>query len=171
MRSRRLRFLAAAATLAALPWSPAVPSEPQHDPVLGRVRPAAILDIAPEWRRGHDDYHPDPSDIDVIRSAPDGSLVMVYFGSWCSDSVIAVPRFLKIIGAARDGHLKARYVGVDRTKKEPAGRLEGVGLQLVPTFVLSVRGREIGRIVETPVTTLEHDLALLVRKALTSPEP
>jgi len=35
----------------------------------------------------------------------------------------------------------------------------------VPRLLLSVRGHEIGRIVETPQTTLEHDLALLIRKA------
>jgi hypothetical protein len=38
----------------------------------------------------------------------------------------------------------------------------------VPELVLRVDGRPIGRIVETPVTTLEHDLALLVEQATTA---
>lgn len=157
--------------VAALSGSPADPSDAEHQPLLGRVRPEAILGISSEWRRGHDDYRPDPRDVETIFHAPNHSLVTVYFGSWCSDSVIGVPHFLKILDEARAPHLKARYVGVDRSKKEPAGKLEGVGLQLVPTFVLSVDGREIGRIVETPATTLEHDLALLIRKAASTPEP
>lgn len=157
--------------VAALSAPPAVPAEARHPPLLGRVRPEAILEISPEWQRGHDDYRPDPRDLETIFHAPDHSLVMVYFGSWCSDSVVAVPRFLKILDEARAPHLKARYVGVDRSKKEPAGKLEGVGLELVPTFVLSVDGREIGRIVETPATTLEHDLALLLRGVGSAPEP
>jgi hypothetical protein len=169
--SPRLRLAAVAVALTALSDSAVVPSEPAHEPLLGRARPSTILDIAPSWRRQYDDYRPDPADLEVIRNAPDGSLVIVYFGSWCSDSVIAVPHFLKILDEARAPHLKARYVGVDRTKKEPAGRLEGVGLELVPTFVFSVHGHEIGRIVESPATTLERDLALLVRKAATRPEP
>src|SRR6185295_9826344 len=110
-----------AISVAALSGSPAVPADAPHQLLLGRVRPAAILDIAPEWRRGRDEYRPDPADIETIRTAPGRSLVMVYFGSWCSDSVVAVPHLLKILDEARAPHLEARYVGVDRSKKEPAG--------------------------------------------------
>lgn len=159
------RLAAIAAALIGPGFSQAPASEPADHPLLGRTRPAAILDVAPEWRRGYDEYRPDPVDLEILRHAPEGSRVMVYFGSWCSDSRIAVPHFLRILDEARAPHLKARYVGVDRSKREPAARLEGVGLELVPTFVLSIDGREVGRIVETPATTLEHDLALLFRRA------
>jgi thiol-disulfide isomerase/thioredoxin len=165
-----VRLAAVAAALVAPGFRQAPASEPAGDPLLGRTRPAAILDVAPEWRRRYDEYRPEAADLEIIRHAPEGSLVMVYFGSWCSDSRIAVPHFLRILDEARAPHLKARYVGVDRSKKEPADRLEGVGLELVPTFVLSIDNREVGRIVETPATTLEHDLALLFRRAA-SPGP
>ena len=165
MPSGFLPILAVTASFAALSGPGALPSEAEPDPLLGRTRPAAILDITPEWQRGYEEYRPAPADLAIIRSAPAGSLLMVYFGSWCSDSRIGMPHVLKILDEAHAPHLKARYVGVDRAKREPAGRLEGVGLELVPTFVLSVDGREIGRIVETPKTTLEHDLALLIGEA------
>ena len=139
--------------------------------LLGKTRASAILGISPEWQRRYEEYVPAAADIQTVRQAPDGSLVTVYFGSWCSDSRLAVPHFLRILDEANAPHLKARYVGVDRTKKEPARRLEGVGLDLVPTFVVSRHGQEVGRIVETPATTLEHDLALLFRKAAASPAP
>ena len=171
-RPRRLRIAAAAvAALALCAGSPVPASEDTRDPLMGRTRPAAILDVAPEWREGYDAYRPDAADLEAIRHAPPGSLLMVYFGSWCSDSRIGVPHLLKILDEARAPHLKTRYVGVDRSKKKPARRLDGVGLDLVPTFVLSVDGREIGRIIETPATTLEHDLALLVGKAAPPPNP
>lgn len=157
------RFLALAASLTLS--GPPAPASEAHEPLLGRTKASAILAIAPEWRSGYDAYHPDPADVEAIRDAPPGSLLMVYFGSWCSDSRIGVPHFLKIVDEAHPSRLKVRYVGVDRSKKEPSAPLEGVGLELVPTFVLSVDGREVGRIVETPRTTLEHDLALLVGAA------
>ena len=163
--SRPHRIFPVALALAALSGPPALPSDPAHEPLMGRTKPSAILEIAPEWRQGYDGYRPEAADLETIYHAPNGTLLVVYFGSWCSDSRVGVPHFLKILDEARAPHLKARYVGVDRSKKEPEGRLEGVGLELVPTFVLSVDGREIGRIVETPKTTLEHDLALLVGEA------
>jgi thiol-disulfide isomerase/thioredoxin len=137
--------------------------------LLGRTGAAEILGISPEWQRRYDEYQPAPEDIAVVREAPEGALVMVYFGSWCGDSRLGVPAFLKTLEEAHAPNLKVRYVAVDRSKKEPARRLDGVGLDLVPTFILSVRGHEIGRIVETPATTIEHDLALLLRKAASSP--
>jgi thiol-disulfide isomerase/thioredoxin len=139
------------------------------DILLGPTGAAEILDISPAWRQRYDEYLPSPEDVAVVREAPGGSLVTVYFGSWCGDSRLGVPHFLKTLDEARAPHLKVRYVAVDRSKKEPARRLEGVGLEYVPTFVLSIHGHEIGRIVETPATTIEHDLALLVRKAASSP--
>jgi thiol-disulfide isomerase/thioredoxin len=139
------------------------------DGLLGRTGAAHILDISPEWRRGYDEYQPAPEDVAAVKQAPPGSLVMVYFGSWCSDSRLGVPHFLKTVDAAQAPNLKVRYLAVDRSKKEPARPLEGIGLELVPTFVLSIHGKEIGRIVETPATTIEHDLALLLRKATLSP--
>jgi len=160
------------AFLLALPLAAGQPAaDTTGEVLLGRTHPSAILAVSPEWQRRYDEYQPETHDLEGIRHAPEGSLVMVYFGSWCGDSRLGVPHFLKILDEAQAPHLKARYVAVDRTKKEPAQQLDGVGLELVPTFVLRIRGREIGRIVETPATTLEHDLALLFRKAAANPAP
>jgi thiol-disulfide isomerase/thioredoxin len=162
----------AAVLLALLPAAgPGMSASGSEEILLGKTRSSAILDISPEWQRRYEEYAPAPEDLEVVRQAPDGSLVTVYFGSWCSDSRLGVPHFLKILDEAQAPHLKVLYVGVDRTKKEPARRLEGVGLELVPTFVVSIHGHEVGRIVETPATTLEHDLAQLFRKAARSPAP
>jgi len=154
----------------ALP-SPAGPvvSGTTGEVLLGRTGRSEILAISPEWQQRYDEYKPAREDVAVVSQAPEGSLVMVYFGSWCGDSRRGVPRFLKTLDEAHAPNLKVRYVAVDRFKKEPARRLEGVGLELVPTYVLSIHGHEIGRIVETPATTIEHDLALLLRKATSSP--
>lgn len=137
----------------------------EEDILLGPVRPDKILDISPAWRQQFDDYHPAKEDVAALAELPRKATLDVYFGSWCSDSRAGVPHLLKILQEAPDNRLKVRYVAVDRAKKEPAADVARVGLERVPTFVLSVRGREIGRIVETPTSTLEHDLAILVRRA------
>jgi len=135
------------------------------DILLGPVHPDQILAISPAWRQQFDDYRPTREDVAALAELPRRARLDVYFGSWCGDSRQGVPHLLKILQEAPENRLKVRYVAVDRAKKEPATDVQRVSLERVPTFVLSVRGREIGRIVETPATTLEHDLAILVRRA------
>ncbi len=141
------------------------PTSRADEILLGQVPRKAILSIAPEWRAQYEGYIPAAEDLAALPPLPRGARLEVYFGSWCGDSRVGVPHLLKILDGAKDVHFKVRFYAVDRTKKEPAGLLEGVGLERVPTIVLSVKGREVGRIVETPRTTLEHDLAQLIAEA------
>jgi thiol-disulfide isomerase/thioredoxin len=154
--------------LALLTLSP-VPVLSEEHLILGKASRDAILAIAPEWRREFDAYEPAAADLEAMAELPRGSRLNVYFGSWCGDSRTGVPHLLKILDRAAARRLKVNFYGVDRSKMEPAKVLVGVDLKRVPTFVLSNKGREIGRIVETPQTTLEHDLALLVRQAARGP--
>lgn len=129
---------------------------------LGRVREIRIRTMSETWRSGQDAYAPEPADVRAIAALRRPAVLEVYFGSWCSDSRREIPRLLAILDAAGPLPLKTRFYGVDRTKKEPARTVAKVDLKRVPTFVLRVEGEEIGRIVERPETTLEHDLALIV---------
>jgi len=59
-----------------------------------------------------------------------------------------------------------RYIGVDRTKKEPATPLANLDIRFVPTFIVERGGQEVGRIVEESPHGIEQDLlALLTGKA------
>jgi thiol-disulfide isomerase/thioredoxin len=158
--------VALVASFGAAPGSTLTPDAAPAPILLGETDPRAILNISPEWRHKYDGYHPAAEDVAMLRLAPKSSLLKVYFGSWCSDSREGVPHLLTALDVAGTHHLKAKYYAVDRSKKEPADLLEGVGLEYVPTIVLTVNGREIGRIVEAPRTTMEHDLALLVKTAV-----
>jgi len=160
-----VRFPGLLIALALASAVPAPADDATQPPILiGRTRPSTILSIAPGWTAEHDRYRPAAADLPVIAAAPRNATIDVYFGSWCGDSRRGVPHFLRILEATPDTRIKVRYYGVDRTKKEPAGLLAGVGLVKVPTFVYKVGGREVGRIVESPDTTLEHDLALLIAR-------
>ena len=129
---------------------------------LGRVREGNLRAMSEAWRAGQDAYSPELADVRAIAALPRPAVLEVYFGSWCSDRRREIPRLLAILEAAGPLPLKTRFYGIDRTKKEPARTVAKIGLERVPTFVLRVKGEEIGRIVERPQTTLEHDLALIV---------
>ena len=141
------------------------------DVLMGRLREADILSISPEWQSEYDDYTPSREDLKAFATLPRGTTLDVYLGSWCDDSRRGVPRLLRILHDAPTNHMAVRLFGVDLTKTEPARLLRDVGLERVPTLVLRLEGREIGRIIETPRTTLEHDLSLLAQEAHLPAEP
>ena len=130
--------------------------------LLGRVRPATLPSISESWEREYDAYEPSAEDLSALAALKGPAVLDVYFGSWCSDSRRELPHLMKILDRASPPGLRVRFFGLDRSKKKPARLVRRGAIERVPTLVLSAGGREIGRIVESPRSTLEHDLALLV---------
>jgi hypothetical protein len=54
-------------------------------------------------------------------------------------------------------------VAVDREKKGGEFCLADFEINLVPTFIFTQQGNEIGRIIETPVVSLEQDLLNIIQ--------
>ena len=130
--------------------------------LLGKVRPSALPSITESWGKDYDAYEPAPDDLQTLGTLRGPADLDVYFGSWCGDSRRELPRLVKILDRASLPGLRVRYFALDRTKTKPARLARRGAIERVPTIVLRAEGREIGRIVESPTTTLEHDLALLV---------
>lgn len=130
--------------------------------LLGRVRPVTLPSISESWGKEYDAYEPAAEDLRALATLKGPAVLDVYFGSWCSDSRRELPRLMKILDRASPPGLQVRFYGLDRSKKKPARLARRGAIERVPTLVLSAGGREIGRIVESPRSTLEHDLALLV---------
>ena len=56
-------------------------------------------------------------------------------------------------------------IAVDGHKKAENGVIDGLDIQSVPTFIVyDKKGKELGRIVEHPKTTLEGDLLAILQK-------
>ncbi len=146
------------------------PAPAAAPPVLmGLIRAKEILEISPQWQSNLDAYEPNAAMVDRLRTlASDLKTdlrIEVVLGSWCGDSREQVPKFLRIQRAIGRNRLPATFLGVDRTKKEPAEAVAGKDIQRVPTFIVRIKGAEIGRIVETPQTTVEADLVEILSRA------
>lgn len=83
--------------------------------------------------------------------------VTVFMGTWCSDSQREVPAFFKIIDALNT-QVNIRMIAVDEDKLVPDGSATEAGITHVPTFIFSDKGKEINRIVEFPIMSLEQDM-------------
>jgi len=89
--------------------------------------------------------------------------VTIIMGTWCSDSQQQIPRFFKVTdGAQYFGNVT--LICVDREKLAGGVSLEGMNIEKVPTLIFERKGKEIGRIIETPKASIEEDLFSLLSK-------
>lgn len=91
--------------------------------------------------------------------------VVVVLGTWCGDSKDQVPRFMKIMDTINNPLLSIQsYICVDRTKSAPNTSMEDYKIEKVPTFIFYKNSIEIGRIVETPLKSIETDMLEILKK-------
>lgn len=90
--------------------------------------------------------------------------MVVVFGSWCSDSKEHLPHFFSIIDKLHLYDDMIDIIAVDRKKQAAEIDLTIYNVEKVPTFIFYKNGIEIGRIIETPQTTLENEMKLILKK-------
>ena len=99
--------------------------------------------------------------------------VLVYMGTWCSDSQEWVPKFVKLWEAnglpTSNIYLTGLHNGDDKYKQSPDRSELNYGIERVPTFIFLRDGVEIGRITESPTNSLEEDVAFIAFENLRVP--
>ena len=111
-----------------------------------------------EWyASGFEGYDVDFQLISAIDD-PNGYTYEVFLGTWCADSRREVPRIAKIFQTLDVAPENVQYVCVDRDKISPGNEHVGKDIRYVPTVIVTRNNEEIGRIVETPIGTIESDL-------------
>ena len=155
----KLRLVILAACVLVFAGCGAVPVSQEKDVLVGKISRA---DLSESWLTSYEQSPIDPPFIEMIRQAQEGVDVVVFLGTWCSDSKREVPRFLRI--ADEVGMDQSRYTlyALDRKKSSPEGTEKAYAVERVPTFIFLRGGKEIGRIVESPRTTLEGDILTIL---------
>jgi hypothetical protein len=138
--------------------------------LLGEIVQADLPLLLPDWDKELATYVPNSEDIAVLAEFSQQVEIICVLGTWCHDSEREVPRFWKILKEAANPNFELTMFAVGRSSDPEAIRiLQNIGydeslravydVELVPTFIFSIAGREIGRIIETPNGTLEGDMA------------
>ncbi len=97
----------------------------------------------------------------------------VFIGTWCGDSKKWVPQildYLKSQGMSEDQwEIIALHNSDSLYKQGPQQEEQAYMVHRVPTFIFEEEESEIGRIVESPITSVDIDIAQIVKGIPTKP--
>ncbi len=127
----------------------------------GEVTRAQILTLK-VFNYNYVEYVPKSDPIQAIHNISEPVEIKVFLGDWCIDSKKHVPALIKTLEFADNPNIKVTYINVTRDKKNPAELLAGWNVTQLPTLIALYNGTEIGRMVETPKSTVDEDLSAIL---------
>jgi hypothetical protein len=107
-------------------------------------------------------YDPDKKVVAQLKKHKEGLDIVIVLGTWCSDSQEQVPKFLKVLDKIKFDKERLSMICVDGEKQGGDVDVEPYNILYVPTFIFYKNDKEMGRIVESPVRTLEEDMLGIV---------
>lgn len=118
------------------------------------------------FKASYDSYTVDETLIQLFKTSLKDHYIKLFLGTWCGDSKREVPRFLKILKRADFPMENIEIVALDRrkgkVKTSPTAEERGLNIIRVPTMLFYKNGKEVNRIVESPIESLEEDMAQIV---------
>ncbi len=153
----------------AQPFNQEVTPEKGSPLLLGKINKEVLSEKSySEWFiPNYESYTPNMVDIAGLKENLSEYTITVFFGTWCGDSKKELPRFYKILDSINFPLERLTVVGLardrDNYKQSPGGEEEGLNIHRVPTFIFYKDGKEVNRIVEHPVKTIEDDMSRILR--------
>ena len=132
--------------------------------LLGKANKTGLLrDPFRIWfADGYKNYNPDPETMEKLKPLLKNVDINVFMGTWCSDSQREIPHLYKILEASGFDENKLTLIAVTEEKNTPQNYEAGLNIEYVPTMIFSREGKEMGRIVESTVETLEKDMLAIL---------
>lgn len=163
MRNVALHFLSIL-TLSSCAIQPSHREVIHDEPMLiGTIDRNELFKEFPIFRTAYEAYTPNDSLIQAIKSYKEAVHIEIFLGTWCGDTKRNLPPFIKILERISSTNLTYTLHAVDRTKKDRERLTVKYSVSRVPTMIFLKNGKEIGRITEHPVYSLEQDLLSILQ--------
>ncbi len=111
-------------------------------------------------------YQVDSVNLRKVKSTIQEIEIIMFMGTWCSDSQLQVPQFYKMLDYIEYNYNNMSVIALE---KKETGKLESpqheeaeYAITHVPTFIFLKDGAEIGRITEYPNKTIEKDMVEII---------
>jgi len=121
-------------------------------------------DFGQVFKIEYKNYIADTTVISILRKKMKNINIEIILGTWCGDSKDQVPRFIKILNELKYNTRKLTIFSVNRGFKADGFDKNKSNIIKVPTFIIYRKNTEIGRIIETPLISLEKDLLEILNK-------
>jgi thiol-disulfide isomerase/thioredoxin len=126
--------------------------------LVGPLTREDILTKLPEWKPYIQAYSPDLETVRLLQNVHEEATIEIFLGTWCPDCRQHVSAYLKLMDMVRNPLIKTTFTGIPRKREMREEYTAGRNIERVPTFIVHFRGREIGRLIETPKVSVEADL-------------
>lgn len=126
--------------------------------LVGPLTREEILQKIPEWKPFVEAYSPDLEIVGRLQKIHEEVLIEILLGTWCPDCRRHVSAYFKIMDMVGNPLIRTTFTGIPRNREAREKYIAGKNVERVPTIIVSFRGREIGRIIETPEVSVEADL-------------
>ena len=110
------------------------------------------------FTKNYNDYKPNTAITIAIASELKTYSIKLFMGTWCEDSQRETPGIYKILNAANFNLKNLQLIAVDRDKVTPQKLEKNFNITNVPTLIFFKDGKEMNRIVEYPIESLEQDI-------------
>jgi thiol-disulfide isomerase/thioredoxin len=118
--------------------------------------------------KSYNEYTVDSAAANQLKPLLKNKTIEIFLGSWCGDSKREVPHMIKILQAASFDTADLRLIFVDNSaatyKQSPQHEEKEKNIHHVPTVIIYDKRKEVGRIIESPVVSLEKDLLAILQQ-------
>lgn len=111
-------------------------------------------------------YVPNPDAVKYLNAKKGKFQIKMVMGFWCDDSQKYAPQLLKTLDEAKWDTIGINQLiifGVDENKVASFEGFKELNIVNVPTIIVYLNNKEIGRIIETPKISVEQDLVNIMK--------
>ena len=127
--------------------------------LVGPISYAQMTQYTQSWfTPEYDFYRVNDELLTNIKPLLKNKRVVLLMGTWCEDSQREVPGMMKILNQAGYNTAEMEIIAVDEDKRTKEGLEKNYQLAYIPALIFFDNEKEINRIVEFPIQTLEQDM-------------
>ena len=127
--------------------------------LVGRISYAQMSQYAKAWfDKEYNFYRINQERLEKIKPLLKDKRVVLLMGTWCEDSQREVPGMMKILDQAGYNTTEMEIIAIDEDKRTKEGLEKTYNLAYVPALIFFDGEKEINRIVEFPINSLEQDI-------------
>jgi len=131
-------------------------------PLIGLKKNADLKTHNPEYARTAKGYSPNSQALAALKKETKPVVVRIFFGSWCPHCRDHVPFILRVEDELKaNPKIKFEYVGMPRSMDTPEAKQ--FNIREVPTGLVFIGGKEVGRIRRDDWNAPEVQLSKLVK--------